>query len=172
MPSFIYKHSSILKGAARIVFGLVWLADAYFKFQPGFAENFSSLIQQSAQGQPLWLSGWFNFWASTTAANPVLWAYTVAFSELALAFCLIFGFMRKVGYSGGILLSLMIWSIPEGFGGPYGPSSTDIGTGVIYAVVFLMLIVINTIAGTSRYSLDYYLEKRFAWWKNLSEFSK
>ncbi len=169
---FFYRNSSILKSLARIVFGVVWLIDASFKFQPSFLQNFSSLIQSGAADQPMWLRGWFGFWTSTTAANPALWAYIIAFSELALAICLIFGFMTKVGYSGGFALSLLIWAVPEGLGGPYGPSSTDIGTGIIYAIVFLMLIIINAAEGPSRYSIDYYLEKKISWWKKLAEFGK
>jgi nitrite reductase (NO-forming) len=99
-----------------------------------------------------------------------MWAYIIAFSETAVAMSLIFGFMRKIGYSGGFLLSFLIWSVPEGFGGPYGPSSTDIGTGIIYAMVFLMLITINTLEGPSRYSIDYYIERKIRWWKKFAEF--
>ena len=168
---FISMHANTLKSFARIIFGSVWLIDAYFKFQPGFAQNFSSLIQGAAAGQPAWLIPWFSFWVSTTAPNPVLWSYIIAFSELGIALSLIFGFMRRVGYSGGMVLSLLIWAVPEGFGGSYGPSSTDIGTGVIYAIVFLMLITINALEGPSRYSLDYYIEKKFRWWRKFAEFS-
>jgi nitrite reductase (NO-forming) len=167
---FFAKNAVVLKSVSRVVFGLVWLVDASLKFQPGFLQNFSSLIAFSARGQPSLISGWFAFWVNATSANPVFWAYVIAFSELAVAVSLIFGFMRKVGYGGGFLLSLLIWSVPEGFGGPYGPSSTDIGTGIIYALVFLMLMVINALEGTSRYSLDYYIEKKVKWWKSLAEF--
>ncbi len=169
--SFLHRKAGALKSLARVVFGFVWLTDAYFKFQPGFAQNFSSFIQGAATNHPSWLAGWFSFWVGITATNPALWAYIIAFSELAIALSLIFGFMRKVGYSGGIILSLLIWSVPEGFGGPYGPSSTDIGTGIIYAIVFLMLITINTLEGPSRYSFDYYIERKLKWWKKLAEFS-
>src|SRR5256886_3031064 len=77
--------------------------------------------------------------------------------------------MRKVAYTAGFLLSLIIWSVPEGFGGPYGPSSTDIGTGIIYAFVFLLLMIINATFGPSRGSLDYAIERRWPAWKNASE---
>lgn len=79
--------------------------------------------------------------------------------------------MKKISYIGGFIFSLMIWSVPEGFGGPYGPSSTDIGTGIAYAIVFLMLMVINAIGGTSKYSIDEWLEKKFKWWHKFAEFS-
>ncbi len=172
MPeSFFYANSRWIKSAARIMFGTIWLVDASFKFQAGFFSSFSSLIASAAQGQPAWLQGWFTFWVGVTASNPTLWASIIAVSELAVAISLIFGFMRKIGYGGGIALSLLIWAVPEGFGGPYGPSSTDIGTGVIYAIVFLMLIVINATEGPSRLSLDYWIEKRVSWWKKFAEFS-
>lgn len=168
---FVYRNASYIKSVARITFGFVWLIDAYFKFQPGFVQNFSNLIQAGGQGQPAWLAPWFSFWVNFTSLNPAAWGYVIAFSELAIAISLIFGFMRRIGYSGGFLLSLLIWSIPEGFGGPYGASSTDIGTAIIYAIVFIMLIVINAEQGTSKYSVDSYMEKRFGWWKKLAEFS-
>jgi nitrite reductase (NO-forming) len=168
---FIYRNANYIKSIARIAFGFVWLIDAYFKFQPGFAQNFSNLIQSGGQGQPGWLAPWFAFWVNFTSFNPAAWAYIIAFSELAVAISLILGFMRRVGYSGGFVLSLLIWSVPEGFGGPYGPSSTDIGTAIIYAIVFLMLIVINAEQGTSRYSLDYYIERKWKWWKKVAEFN-
>jgi thiosulfate dehydrogenase (quinone) large subunit len=69
-----------------------------------------------------------------------------------------------------MILSLLIWAIPEGFGGPYGPGSTDIGTGVIYSFLFLSLIIINTISGPSKYSLDYLLEQRYSIWRRVAEF--
>ena len=61
-------------------------------------------------------------------------------------------------------------SVPEGFGGPYGPGSTDIGTGIIYSFVFLALIMINAISETSKFSLDYFIERRFQLWKRVAEF--
>ncbi len=173
MPKgFVARNIAPIKGALRIAFGLVWLIDAYFKLQNGFLRSFSSLIASGAAGQPQWLSGWFSFWISVTSSNPAFWAYAIAIIELALAISLIFGIMRKVGYIGGFFYSLLIWSVPEGFGGPYGPSSTDIGTGIIYAIVFLLLIAVNAMGGPSRYSLDYKIEKRVRWWRKLAEFGK
>ncbi|MEM3873257.1 MAG: DoxX family membrane protein [Nitrososphaeria archaeon] len=169
--SWFYRNIVGTKSAARIVFGIIWLVDASFKLQPSFAQGFSGLISGSAAGQPAWLAGWFTFWSSVTSINPTLFAYSIAIIEFALAFSLIFGFMRKIGYISGFVFSLMIWSVPEGFGGPYGPSSTDIGTGIVYALVFLMLMVINAIGGTSRYSIDGWLEKKFKWWHKFAEFS-
>lgn len=134
-------------------------------------QNLPVLIQQGADSQPAWLSGWFSFWINITTPNPQPWAYLIALTELGLAFSLIFGFMRKTGYIVGVITSLVIWAVPEGFGGAYGPTSTDIGTGIIYAFVFLLLMDINAMEGPSKISLDYYIEQRFAFWKMVAEFS-
>jgi uncharacterized membrane protein YphA (DoxX/SURF4 family) len=168
--SWFYRNIAELKSAARIIFGIVWLIDGTLKLQPSFAQNFSNIITNAATGQPSWLVGWFRFWAAATSVNPVFFAYMITFLEFSLAFCLIFGFMRKIGYAGGLLFSLVIWSVPEALGGPYGPSSTDIGTGIIYALVFLMLIIVNVLGGSSKYSLDAWIEKKVKWWHNLAEF--
>ncbi len=176
MPSgtshgFFSSKNWQLKSALRIIFGIVWGIDGAMKFSPGLPDVFPGMVSNAAAGQPAWLAPWFGFWAAQSAINPVFWVYLVGVLELALAFSLIFGFMRKIGYVGGFILSLFIWAVPEGFGGPYGPGSTDIGTGIIYALVFISLMIINAGYGTSKYSLDALIEKRWPAWRKVSEFS-
>ncbi len=168
--SWLYKNINWMKPGIRITFGFVWLADAVLKLQPSFPQIFSNMLSSAADGQPAWLTGWFHFWVVTTRVNPTLFAYLMVVLELALAISLVLGFMRKFSYTGGFLLSLTIWSVPEAFGGPYGPGSTDIGTGIIYAMVFLTLVIINMYGGASEYSLDILIEKKVKWWRKLSEF--
>jgi len=67
--------------------------------------------------------------------------------ELALASALILGLLRRMAFTFGFFLSLVIWSVPEGFGGPYGPGSTGIGTGNVHALVFVFLPLINATFG-------------------------
>jgi nitrite reductase (NO-forming) len=67
------------------------------------------------------------------------------------------------------LFSLLIWATAEGFGGPYTSGSSDIGTGIIYAVVFAGLLALSYYAGPARYSADYYLEKKISWWWRVAE---
>lgn len=62
------------------------------------------------------------------------------------------------------MFSLLVWAIAEGFGGPYGSGSTDIGTSIIYALFFVGLLVLAYYAGTDRYSVDYHLEQKVSWW--------
>ncbi len=169
LDSWFVRHLLFLKTTMRAVFGIVWGIDGALKFQPGIADSLVDMINSAAQGQPAWLVPWFNFWSQTVIRNPAFYVYLVGALELALAFALIFGFLRKVAYGGGFLLSFFIWTVPEGFGGPYGPRSTDIGTGIVYAFVFLFLMIVNAIFGPSRLSFDYLIEKRFPSWKRLAE---
>jgi nitrite reductase (NO-forming) len=82
---------------------------------------------------------------------------------------LILGFARKITYISGTVFSLLIWATAEGFGGPYTAQSTDIGTAIIYALVFLALLVTAAQFGPSRYSLDWLIEKRVSWWHRVAE---
>lgn len=101
--------------------------------------------------------------------NTAFWVYMTGSFEILVGLALIFGFMRKIAYTGGVLLSLLIWAVPEGFGGPHGPSSADIGTGAVYAMVFLFLKIINAGYGPSKYSLDAVIERRCPGWSTVAE---
>jgi nitrite reductase (NO-forming) len=172
VDSWFVRNASIFTRFVELVFGIIWLTDASFKFQPSFGSSFTTLISQAAAGQPAWLQGWYSFWIATTSSHPFFFVYLIALSELAVALALIFGFMRKTAYAGGIMLSLLIWSVPEGFGGPYGPSSTDIGTGIIYAIVFLLLLALNATYRNNKYTADHVIEKKVKWWSTLAELNR
>ena len=169
MDNWFLSNLTALKTSMRVVFGIVWFIDGALKFQPGLPDKMADLINSAGQGQPSWLAPWFSFWSQTVGTSPAFFVYLIGVLELALALALIFGFLRKVAYAGGVLLSLVMWSVPEGFGGPYGPGSTDIGTGIIYAFVFILLMVVNATFGPSRFSMDYLLEGRFPAWKKVAE---
>jgi nitrite reductase (NO-forming) len=158
------------KSAFRISFGLIWLIDAFFKWRPGFHTGFMDTVKGAADGQPSWLHWWFKFWIATIQPHPHVWAYGVAALETLIALALILGFARKVTYIVTIISGLIIWAVAEGFGGPYTASSTDIGAAVIYAWVAFGLLMLELQAGTSRYSVDYYLEQRIPWWHKVAEF--
>jgi len=84
---------------------------------------------------------------------------------------LLIGFARRLGYIGAIVFSLAVWAIPEGFGGPYSAKAvpTDVGTGIIYAVVFAALYGLETLAGPASWSVDTALEQRIPWWHTVAE---
>jgi thiosulfate dehydrogenase [quinone] large subunit len=160
---------SALKVFLRVLFGLVWVIDGLMKFVYMAPSDVVSLVQGAGQGQPDWLAGWFSFWLNFVSAYPALILYLVGALELVLGLALILGFMRKVAYFGGILLSLVIWSIDEGFGGPFGPGSTDIGAAIIYVFVFFALVIIDASSAPSKYSLDAIIERKGKGWSELAE---
>jgi uncharacterized membrane protein YphA (DoxX/SURF4 family) len=160
------------KDALRIAFGVIWLIDATLKWLPGFKDTYMSTIMGIRDGQPQGLRWWFDFWVNLQhPATTFFWAL-VATTETLIALALIFGFARKLTYIAAAGFSLIIWATVEGFGGPYTSGASDIGTAVIYAVVFLGLLALNYYAGPSRLSVDYYLERRISWWWKVAEMRK
>ena len=155
--------------AIRLTFGIVWLIDASLKWLPGFRSSFAATIQEAADGQPAWLHGWFSFWASFLAPRATLFAHLIAVIETAIALALILGFARKLTYLLAIPFTLMIWATAEGFGGPYGPGSSDIGTAIIYAVFFVALLVIDMAVEPSPYTADAWLAARWPRWRRYAE---
>jgi len=171
-PSWWVRHIHLLNSILRVLLGVVWLIDGILKFYSGFAGSFLTVLQNNQAAAPSWLTGWFTFWVNVTSPDPTAVVYTVGVFEILLGIALILGFMRKVAYSGGVVLALLIWAIPEAFGGLYTitPQTTDIGTGILYAFALSGLILINAAHGPSRYSIDYYIERRFPGWARLAEF--
>lgn len=153
----------------RILFGLVWVVDAYFKWQPSFLDGVRDIVGGGAAGQPGLLKPWFNFAQGVVAVNPSIWGYGIALVETGIALVLILGFARKVAYMGGALYSLLIWSTAEGLGRASG-IATDVGAAIIYAVVFLALLALDARGkGTRPYSLDAMIERRLPWWRQVAE---
>ncbi|MDP9300336.1 MAG: DoxX family membrane protein [Actinomycetota bacterium] len=123
-------------GLLRIVFGLAWAVDAWFKWQPAFVNGFTSYLSGAKEGQPAWVKDWIGFWIDIVKVNPRLLAYIVAVAETAVAIGLLLGVFSNFTYLVGSLLTLVIWTTAEGFGGPYVAGSTDIGGAIIYVIVF------------------------------------
>ncbi len=93
----------------------------------------------------------------------------MAVLETLVALAIIFGFARKLTYISSAVFGVVIWAEAEGFCGPYVVGSSDIGAAIIYAVVCMGLLTLCYCVGTSRYSVDYYIEQRFSWWWKMAE---
>jgi nitrite reductase (NO-forming) len=154
----------------RIVFGVIWLIDAGVKMNHVFVNQFKADFTEGAAGQPDWLHWWFRFWTHVINTSPATFAYITIVLEALIGLALVFGFARRATYLIGFLFSMAIWAIPEGFGGPYSMSSTDISTGIIYALVFAALYGLDT-AVTARpaWTVDEKIERRFSWWRPIAE---
>jgi nitrite reductase (NO-forming) len=103
------------------------------------------------------------------APHAGFFAYLIAVIETLIAAALIFGFARKATYFSAAVFSLLIWTTAEGFGGPYTSGATDIGTSIIYVLMFAGLATLAYYAGVARYSADHYIEKRVSWWWRVAE---
>jgi uncharacterized membrane protein YphA (DoxX/SURF4 family) len=90
-------------------------------------------------GQPRVVSDWLHWWVWYLGHNPGGFAYAVAIAESLITAGLMLGAFTNAVCLGGALLSLGIWSTAEGLGGPYQSGTTDVGTSVIYVLVFALL---------------------------------
>lgn len=160
---------AMTRTALRVAFGLIWVANAAFTWTSGFAVHYVGYLHNAAQGQPAWSAWWFNFWIALVTPHADLFVWLTRIVETALALALVLGFARKTVYVLGALFSLLVWSTAEGFGGPYTVGATNMGSGIVYALVFIALIVINSRSGPSPYSLDFYIEKAWPGWRSISE---
>lgn len=154
----------------RLAFGVVWAIDAYLKWQPAFISGYASNVADGAKGQPSWLRPWFHFWRHIVNLDPHLLAYLTAVVETAIAVGLILGLARRAVYISGIFWSIGIWTIPEGFGGSFLSGATDIGTAIMYALVFAVLYTLEglpTVTGV--WSLDHRIERRAPGWRLVAE---
>ncbi|HEY9111121.1 MAG TPA: multicopper oxidase domain-containing protein, partial [Rhodanobacteraceae bacterium] len=160
---------AMARTALRVAFGLIWVANAAFTWTSQFAVHYVGYLHNAAHGQPAWSAWWFNFWIDLVTPHAGLFVWATRIIETLLALALILGFARKTVYVLGALFSLLVWSTAEGFGGPYTVGATNMGAGIIYVLVFIALIVINSRSGPSPYSLDYYIERGWPGWRRLAE---
>ena len=160
-----------LAGAARSVFGLIWAIDAYLKFQPGFQSGYIDILKTAASGQSPVILPWWNFWIGLVSLNPSFFAMATAVIEAVIALGLLLGLGRKWIYVLGLGFALIIWSVPEAFGGPYTTGATDVGAGLIYAMMFMALIILDSVLGRSPYSLDFYIERSMPNWSRFAEWA-
>jgi thiosulfate dehydrogenase (quinone) large subunit len=145
-------------GIVRITFGLVWVVAATLSWLPQFQNTFVAQVAVAKAGQPAFIQGWISFWANLVSVNPLLFARILSTTQTLVAVLLILGIFSNMTYIVGIFLSLGIWSIPEGFGGPYLPGqTTDIGTAFPYVLLFILLLCLS--AGRY-YGLDRWLTSR------------
>lgn len=153
-------------GLLRIAFGLVWLVATWLKWQPAFQNSFVAQVSGAKDGQPGLMQAWISFWTTLVSANPLLFARFEAATETAIALFLLFGLFSNLTSIVGLLLSLGIWSTAEGFGGPYLPGhSTDVGTALLYAILFAVLF---SISAGRYYGMDQWLTPRLGRWSFLA----
>ena len=155
----------------RLAFGIVFAINAVLKWLPGYRDSYLSQLEDVAQGQPSWLHGWFHFWVTLQSGAPSFWADLTGVTETALALVLLLGVARRPGYLVGAGYMLLVWAVGEGFGGPYVSGSTDVGTGIIYTLLFLTMFVYAAPSLQERFSVDRILAARHTGWRRFADLS-
>lgn len=155
----------------RAAFGVVVAIDAALKWRPGFAAHYVGYLQNAANGQPPWLMPWFNLWLHIVVPNARFFISATRLIETAIAIGLLLGFARRVTYLVGAIFSLLIWSTAEGFGGPYTAGATNLGPALVYALVFVAAALFDRLLGSTPYSLDYFISRRFPRWGTVAEWA-
>ena len=131
----------------RILFGLLWAFDAFWKWLPFFWEHNLSYLEQSQVGQPAWIVAYIGiFIAAIRLVGQVAFGIFAAATETALAASLLLKRWQKWFLPIGFLYSFGVWTTAEGWGGPYHLGSTGnrgdmLGTANIYMVVYLYLMI-------------------------------
>lgn len=135
-------------GMVRIVFGVAWAIAALLKWQPAFIQSFAGTVGGASQGQPAIIQAWIGLWQNIVHISPTGFGFLPALVESLLAICFIFGIFTNIAAIVGIVWSFTIWSVPEGFGGPYvAGHSTDVGTAFPYLLLCALLLLL----GSGRY---------------------
>ena len=130
---------------ARVAFALLWAYDAMLKFQPYFLTHYLDyLIEAQKNAGAATLQGiYLQIWISISQAiGPTLVAAVVGIAEAAIALGLLFGRGLRVLGPIGIVLSLVIFTTAEGWGGPYSLGAASdmpmrlFGVAIIYTIIF------------------------------------
>ena len=166
-PDLTASHTVIGIALIRITFGAIWAVDAILKWQPAFRANFGRIVAGVGDGQPSFLGWWFRLWQIVVAGDRApMFALLTATTETYLACAVIAGFARRITYTIGFAYGLFVWSVAEGFGGPYVPgTSTDVGAAIIYSLVFLALLLVDA----GRFSVDRLIVRRVPAWRRISD---
>jgi nitrite reductase (NO-forming) len=142
----------------RIAFAGVWAVDAALKWLPSFAQHtLLDTLEDASVGQPALVHGWIAGWARFVAVDPHAFGILLALAETAIAVGLLCGAFTNAVCATGAALSFAIWSTGEGFGGPYGDGTTDVGASLIYVVVFALL---GAVGAGSVWGVDRWLHPR------------
>ncbi|HQS31354.1 hypothetical protein [Polaromonas sp.] len=130
----------------EIAFALLWAFDAYWKWQPEFLLNGVNNLTAAQAGQPAWIVAYIGvFIRVIDLVGPVIFGVTVALAESAIALALLMGVALQWILPLGAVYSFVLWTTGEGWGGPYAAGITGnkgdvLGTGIIYVLLFLMLM--------------------------------
>lgn len=136
------RQRAVAYGMIRILLGFVCATNMLFHANSVFIAHFlSSFAADWVLGQPRWLAAYGHFIAhGVRALGPTKVAWATVVVDGVLAASLLTGIWLQYLAWLGIAYYLWFWTTIGGFGGPYVPGTTDVGTAVIYAFGFGFVI--------------------------------
>ncbi len=158
-PLALWRRRGI--AAVRVLFGCIWAFNAWFAWQFSFASNITGYFAHTVSNQLPMIAEWMHI----VTLHPHFFAYLVALGETLLSLCLIFGLLNNLTCGIGMILSLSLWLMAEGSGGPYGLVSTDVGVMITSVLLFMGLLLGG--AGQT-FGMDRYLVRRLGRWSFLA----
>lgn len=132
--------------AARLLFGALWVFDAAWKWTPYFIDHSLSYLVQAQAGQPAWIVAYIQIFVDAIKlVGQKAFGIFTAVAETAIAVSLLSNRGLRYLLPFGFFYSLGVWTTAEGWGGPYGAvtgvGGDVLGTAIIYALIFLYLMV-------------------------------
>ncbi|GHO46464.1 hypothetical protein [Ktedonospora formicarum] len=127
--------------AIRSIFGLLWLINAWFAWQPGFLTGITGHAVEMLPEQPFLMANWTRLWLDLLNLNPSLFSWLIALLETSIGLGLLLGAFTNLACVVGLFLSLFLWSTAEGLVLPY--DTVSLGASLTYALVFCGLILGN-----------------------------
>ena len=135
-------------GVLRIIFGVVWGIDAWFKWQPEAVNNFANYLAGPGASQSGVVHGSINFWINVVKIDPRVFAHAVAAGETLVALALLLGAFSNLTNVLGILVAVVSWPTAAAFGGPY-QAAAGLGAAIVYAPVIVYALVFVALFLTS-----------------------
>lgn len=143
--------------ALRITLGILWLILAVETWNNSFLIHVQHYHEAVFQKPPGWLLPWSGTWGSLITPYPELFVGLARFFITLIAVILLIGFAHKTTCIFDILFSLSLWALMKGYENTYALGAINLGATITYILVFLSLILIERLDGTTPYSVDYYL---------------
>lgn len=130
----------------RLLFGALWAFDAAWKWAPYFIHHSLSYLVQSEAGQPGWIVAYIQIFVDAIhLVGQETFGIFAAVAETLIAISLLTNRGMRYLLPFGLVYSLGVWTTAEGWGGPYGAvtgvGGDVLGTTIIYALIYLYLMV-------------------------------
>jgi len=132
---------AVTRRGVQVALGVLWLVDAVLQLQPFmFTRAFGrQMLASAGAGQPAWVTGPVDFFATLVAQHPVPLDAGFALIQFALGIGFLFPPLVRPAIAGSLAWSAGIWWFGEGLGGVASGQASLVtgapGAVLLYAVL-------------------------------------